>query len=106
MAAQTAKNPPAVQETGVQSLGWEDALEEGMTTHSGILAWRIPWSEGLHTVHGVAKSRTLSDFFFFERLLFKDWINNCPSRKAFLIFLFFLFPPSPSPPLGHAENSA
>ena len=36
------KNPPAMQETWVQSLGWEDALEEGMATHSSILAWRIP----------------------------------------------------------------
>ena len=43
--AQTVKNLPAVQETGVQSLGWEDALEKGMSTHSGIIAWRIPWTE-------------------------------------------------------------
>ena len=34
-----------MQETWVQSLGWEDVLEEGMTTHSSILAWRIPWTE-------------------------------------------------------------
>ena len=40
--AQTAKNPPAKQETWVQSLDWEDPLEEGMATHSCILAWRIP----------------------------------------------------------------
>ena len=39
------KNLPAVQETGVWSLGWEDALEEGMATHSSILARRIPWTE-------------------------------------------------------------
>ena len=39
------KNLPAMQETRVQSLGWEDPLEDGMTTHSGILAWRIPWTE-------------------------------------------------------------
>ena len=43
--AQTVKNPPAMQETGVQSLGREDSLEEGMTTHSSILAWRILWTE-------------------------------------------------------------
>ena len=36
------KNPPAMQETWVQSLGWEDPLEKGMATHSSILAWRIP----------------------------------------------------------------
>ena len=42
------KNPPAmqeVQETWVQSLDWEDPLEEGMATHSSILTWRIPWTE-------------------------------------------------------------
>ena len=38
-------NPHAVQETWVQSLGWEDPLEEGMATHSSILAWKIPWTE-------------------------------------------------------------
>ena len=39
------KNPPAMQETQVQSLGWEDPLEKGMATHSSIPAWRIPWTE-------------------------------------------------------------
>ena len=43
--AQMVKNPPAMQETRVQSLGWEDPLEKGMATHSSILAWRIPWTE-------------------------------------------------------------
>ena len=58
------RSPPAVQETWVRSLGWEDPLKEGMTTHSTILAWRIPIDRGAWwaTVHGVAKSRTrLSD---------------------------------------------
>ena len=45
LVAQTVKNPPAMRETWVQSLGWEDPLEEGMATHSNILAWRIPWTE-------------------------------------------------------------
>ena len=39
------KNPPVTWETWVRSLGWEDPLEEGMATHSSILAWRIPWTE-------------------------------------------------------------
>ena len=43
--AQTVKNPPAMPETWVPSLGWEDSLEEEMTTHSSILAWNIPWTE-------------------------------------------------------------
>ena len=41
--AQLVKNPPAMQETWVRSLGWEDPLEKGKATHSSILAWRIPW---------------------------------------------------------------
>ena len=45
LVAQMVKNPPAVQETWVQSLVWEDPLEKGMATHSSILAWRIPWTE-------------------------------------------------------------
>ena len=43
--AQTVKNLPAMQESQVQSLGWEDTLEKGMATHSNILAWRISWTE-------------------------------------------------------------
>jgi len=50
MAGQMVKNQPAMWETRVQSLGWEDALEEGMTTPSGILAWRIPWTQGLQSM--------------------------------------------------------
>ena len=53
LVAQTIKNLPAVQETWVQSLGWEDPLEEVMATHSSILAWRIPRTEepkGLQSV--------------------------------------------------------
>ena len=45
LVAQTVKNLPAMQETWVQSLVWEDPLEEGMATHSNILALRIPWTE-------------------------------------------------------------
>ena len=44
LVAQLLKNPPAMWETWVQSLGWEDALEKGTATHSSILVWRIPWT--------------------------------------------------------------
>ena len=44
LVAQLVKNPPAMQETCIQSLGWEDALEKGKAAHSSILAWRIPWT--------------------------------------------------------------
>ena len=59
LVAQTGKNPPAMWKTWVQSLGWEDPLEESMETLSSILAWRIPMDRGAWqaTVHGVAKSR-------------------------------------------------
>ena len=53
LVAQLVKNPPAMQEIWVQSLGWEDPLEKGKATQSGILAWRIPrtlQSMGLQTV--------------------------------------------------------
>ena len=43
--AKETKNPPAMRETQIPSLGWEDLLEKGMETHSSILAWEIPWTE-------------------------------------------------------------
>ena len=46
LVAQTVNSLPAVQETWIRSLGWEDPLEEGMATHSSILAWRIPMERG------------------------------------------------------------
>ena len=54
------KNPPAMRETWVRSLGWEDPLEKGMATRSSILAWGIPKDRGAWwtTVHGVTKSQT------------------------------------------------
>ena len=45
LVTQTVKNPPAMQETWVRSLGQDDPLEKGMATHSSILAWRITWTE-------------------------------------------------------------
>ena len=45
LVAQTVKNLPAMQETWIQSLGWEDPLKEGMATHCSVLAWRIPQTE-------------------------------------------------------------
>ena len=60
LVAKMVKNLPAMQKTWVRSLGWEDPLEEGMATHSSILAWRIPRTEkpGGATVYGVSKSPT------------------------------------------------
>ena len=57
LVAQKVKNPPAMQETWVGSLGWEDPLEKGMAAHFSVLAWRIPMDRGAWqaTVHGVAR---------------------------------------------------
>ena len=57
LVAQTVKNPPALRETWVQSLGWEDPLEEDTATHSNIVVWRIPMDRGAWqaTVHGVTR---------------------------------------------------
>ena len=64
LMAQLVKNPPAMQETWVQSLDWEDPLGEGKVTHSSILAWRSPWSP--------KESAQLSDFHFhFQTLVGK-----------------------------------
>ena len=68
LVAQTVKNPPAMQETWIQSLRWEDPLEKGMATHSSILAWRIhgqrslagysPWGcKESDTTEGTSHSR-------------------------------------------------
>ena len=67
LVAQTVKRLPTMQETQVQSLGWEDPLEQEMATHSRTLAWKIPWTEepGRLQSTGVAKSRTRLSYFTF-----------------------------------------
>ena len=68
------KNLPAVQETQVQSLGWEEPLEKGMATHSSILAWEIPWTEepgglqsmGSQRVRNTSCKEVTTNIFSFE----------------------------------------
>ena len=62
LVAQTVKNLPATWEMWVPSLGWEDPLEEGMATHSSILAWRIPMDRGVWqaVVHGLQRATKLT----------------------------------------------
>ena len=70
--AQWVKNPPAMQETQetwVQSLGQEDPLEEGMTTQSSILAWRIPWTEEPDGLQSMGPQRVRHDW--------SDWAHTC-----------------------------
>ena len=61
LVAQTVKNLPAVQETWVQSLGWEDPLGKGTAPHSGILAWRIPWTEEPRRLQSMGSQRVAHD---------------------------------------------
>ena len=61
LAAQMVKNLPALQKTWVRSLDWEDPLEEGMTTHSSILAWRIPWTGELGGLFPMGSQRAGHD---------------------------------------------
>ena len=60
LVAQLVKNPSAMRETWIRSLGWEDPLEKGLATHPRILAWRIPWTEESWraVLPGVTKSQT------------------------------------------------
>ena len=59
--AQMVKNLPTMRETRVGSLDWEDPLEKGMATHSSILAWRIPWTEGHGRLQSMASQRVRHD---------------------------------------------
>ena len=61
LLAQTVKNLPAMQETWVQSLGWEDPLEKEMATHSRILAWKIPWTEEPGGLQSMGSQRVKHD---------------------------------------------
>ena len=70
LVAQMVRNLPAMRETRVQSLGWEDLLEEGMATHSSVLAWRIPWTEesGGYSPWGRKESDTTEQLHFPARV--------------------------------------
>ena len=61
LVSQSVKNLPAVQQTRVRSLGWEDPLEKKMATHSSILAWRIPWTEELGGLQPMGSQRVGHD---------------------------------------------
>ena len=61
LVAQTVKRLPTMQETRVQSLGWEDLLEKEMATHSSILAWKIPWAEEPGRVQSMGSQRVGHD---------------------------------------------
>ena len=69
------KNLPAMLETQVQSLGWEDPLEKGMAIHSSILAWRIPWTEEPGRLQQIWEYRNLLE------VLISFSLNICMPKK-------------------------
>ena len=76
--AQRVKHRPAVRETQVQSLGWEDPLEKEMATHSSILVWRIPWMEEpcrLQSVEWQRVGHLTTSYLLFHL------VNSCFSGK-------------------------
>ena len=90
LVAEMVKNLPPMQETWVRSLGWEDPLEEGMATHSSILAWRIPMDRGTWwaPVHGVAESDTTERrSLHFASLQWYSSASHLPSGKNFISLL-------------------
>ena len=90
LVAQMVKNLPAVQETQemqVQTLGWEDPLEKGMTTHSSILAWRIPKTEEPSGLYSPWGSRELD---MTERLAIIETKYNIPLYSSWIISIAFL----------------
>ena len=105
--AQMVNNLPAMQKTWVRPLGWEDSLEKGMTTHSSILAWKIPWTEVLGGLLSMGSQRVGHDWVTNSNYLTgKGWIRGAStsageqeepspaddwSLKAFLFTCFPMF---------------
>ena len=93
LVAQEVKNLPAIQETQVQSLGREDPLEKGMTTHSSVLAWKNPIDRGAWraTVHGVTKSRHNWATFTFNLQLVVHELSVRELRRWWMMWTLRLF---------------
>ena len=77
LVAQTVKNPPAVRETWIRSLGQEDPLEEGMATRSSILAWRITWTEEPGQLQSIGSQRVRHDW---NVLADRQWLSQAQCR--------------------------
>ena len=101
LVAQLVKNPPAMQETWVRSLGWEDPLEKGKATYSGILAWRIPWTvqsmghkeldmtEQLSLIHIYVYIYILLKFF--STVVYYKIVNIFPCATKSLLLIYILY---------------
>ena len=92
LVAQTVKNPSAMQEAQVRSLGQEDPLEKGMATHSSVLAWRIPWMEEPASPRGCKESdRTERLTLLLVLLTLTTCLRWCLSYFSTAVQLFFPF---------------
>ena len=89
LVAQTVKNLPAVQETWVQSLGWEDPLEKGMETHSSVPAWRIPWTEKPGELQAELEMTERITLFFHMIILGKIYIPLYTKCQMLLDIFYF-----------------
>ena len=91
---QQVKDSPAMQETWVQSLGWEDPLEMGTTTHYSILDWRIPWTEEAGRLQSMGSQRVWTlwaTFIFIQYLLYLPNYSSLNIGSIFSFFLFYFF---------------
>ena len=89
LVAQLVKNPPAIQETWVRFLDWEDSLEKGSATHSSILAWRIPWTEEPGRLQSTGSQRVGHDWATFTFISIESMM---PSNHLILYCSLFLLP--------------
>ena len=78
LVAQLVKNPPAMPETWVRSLGWEDPLEKGKATHSRVLAWRIPRTEKSGGLQSLGLQRVGDTFTLYFTSQFLEEKKNMP----------------------------
>ena len=89
--AQLVNNLPAMQVTWVQSLGWEDPLEEGMATHSSILAWRILWTEEPGGLQSTGLQRAINTFASLHQMPPPTLRAPLPPALSLFLLLFNLF---------------
>ena len=91
LVAQLVRSPPAIRETWLWSLGWENPLEEGMATHSSILTWRIPMDRGAWwvTVPGVGES-DMTEWLSTQAP--PNWLNQKP-KHAVILWVILIYPP-------------
>ena len=83
LVAQTLKHLPTMQETQVQSLGWEDLLEKEVATHSSIFAWRIPWTEEPDRLQSMGSQRVRHD----------SATSLLADQKTYMLFFYLWDPP-------------